>query len=431
MRILYIHQFFATRDSSLGLIRSYEFSRRWVEQGHQVTIITSSSRLPEEFAAKMMVDGEIDGIRVRSVRVPYSNYMGRARRIWSFVIFMLGASWLGLTAGKHDVVFATSTPLTVGIPGYITSVLRSEPMVFEVRDLWPEAAIQMGAIRRHGPLGIIAKGLERFLYRNSHDVIALSPGMAAGVVEQGIDKEHVHMVPNSSDLDLFAPGRKDAALSKKFGLTRKFVVGYAGAIGPSNDVENNVPQAARLLVERGRKDIVFLIAGDGKSLPALEDAVKDLPNVKLAGVVAKAEVPRYTRTADVLMVLFADKPILTTNSPNKFFDGLASGKPMIVNSDGWTRELVEENDAGLYFPAGDGAALADLIEQLADNPAQRKQMGANAHTLAATRFARDTLAEQVLQVLEAAAANRGIPGPDVLAFTVTEPEPEADPSAQT
>jgi glycosyltransferase involved in cell wall biosynthesis len=402
MRILYIHQFFATRESSLGLIRSYEFSRRWVEQGHEVTVVTSSSRLPEEFSAKRVVVGEIEGIAVRAVRVRYSNHMGRMRRIWSFLVFMVTASWLAATAGRHDVILATSTPLTVGIPGYVASVLRGTPMVFEVRDLWPEAAIQMGAIKRKGLLSVLARGLERFLYRHSHDVIALSPGMAAGVMEQGIPRERVHMVPNSSDLDLFSPGPKDPSLVERFGLAEKFVVGYAGAIGPSNDVENNVPAAARILSEKGRDDIVFLVVGDGKSLSALESAAKDLHNIILAGTTPKAEIPRYTRTADALMVLFADKPILATNSPNKFFDGLASGKPMIVNSDGWTRQLVEDNHAGVYFPARDGVALAEVIERLADNRDELADMGANARTLAETSFARDILAAQVLRVLEEA-----------------------------
>ncbi len=406
MRILYIHQFFATRESSLGLIRSYEFSRRWVEQGHEVTVITSSSRLPEEFSAKALVDGEVDGIRIRSVRVGYSNYMGPARRIWSFLTFMFGATWLAVTAGKHDVVFATSTPLTVGIPGWLAAALRSTPFVFEVRDLWPEAAIQMGVIRRYGPIGVVAKAVERFLYRRAHDVIALSPGMAAGVVGEGIDPDHVHMVPNSSDLDLFSPGRKDSALSKRYRLARKFVVGYAGAIGPSNDVEGNVPAAARILLEHGRDDVVFLIAGDGKSKPVLEDLCADLPNVRIVGSVPKSEVPRFTRTADALMVLFADKPILATNSPNKFFDGLATGKPMIVNSDGWTREIVEDGEAGIYFPAGDGAALAAAVERLADDKALRTRMGANARKLAEKCFARDLLAAAVLEVLENATTAR-------------------------
>jgi glycosyltransferase involved in cell wall biosynthesis len=189
-------------------------------------------------------------------------------------------------------------------------------------------------------------------------------------------------------------------MSERYELDAKFVVGYAGAIGPSNDVEHNVPEAARTLMNRGRDDIVFLIAGDGKSRPALETLTRGLPNVRLIGTLPKAEVPRLTRTADALLVLFADKPILATNSPNKFFDGLATGKPMIVNSDGWTRALVEEHDAGAYFPATDGVALADIIEQLADNPDRRALMGANARALAQAQFSRDLLAAKVLRVLE-------------------------------
>jgi glycosyltransferase involved in cell wall biosynthesis len=400
VRILYVHQFFATRQSSLGLIRSYEFAHRWVDQGHEVTIVTSASRLPQSFSEHLLTDGEIDGIRIRSVRVGYSNYMGPLRRMLSFAIFVVGATWLAVTSGKHDVVLATSTPLTVGIPGYVASRLKRAPFVFEVRDLWPEAAIQMGVIRRNGLVGILGRFVERFLYRSARAVIALSPGMAAGVIDAGTPADRVHVIPNSSDLDLFTPGERDAEMSQRYELDDKFVVGYAGAIGPSNDVEHNVPEAARTLLDRGRHDIVFLIAGDGKSRPALETLTRDLPSVRLIGTLPKAEIPRLTRTADALLVLFADRPILATNSPNKFFDGLATGKPMIVNSDGWTRGLVEKYDAGAYFPATDGAALADVIERLADNPNQRERMGANARALAEAQFSRDLLAAKVLRVLE-------------------------------
>lgn len=406
MRILYIHQFFATRDSSLGLIRSYEFARRWVEQGHEVTVITSASRLPEEYADKLFHEGVIDGVRIRSVRVPYSNYMGKWRRIWAFATFMWGATWLAVTAGEHDVVFATSTPLTVGIPGWIAATARRKPFVFEVRDLWPEAAIQMGAIPRNGIVAGIGKSLERFLYRHARRVVALSPGMAQGVIAEGTPPEHVVVVPNSSDLDLFSPGPKDPEFVARWDIGGKFVVGYAGAVGPSNAVDKNLPAAARVLHEAGRDDIVFVVAGDGKSLPELTRLVADLPNVRLVGSMPKVDIPRVTRTADVLAVLFDDKPILATNSPNKFFDGLATARPMIVNSNGWTKDLVEDNDCGLYFPAGDGAAFAQVVLRLADDPALRKRMGANAHELAKSRFARDLLAQQVLDVLAEAAARR-------------------------
>lgn len=404
MRILYLHQFFATRESSLGLIRSYEFARRWVEQGHEVTVITSSSRLPVEYSETLYGAGEIDGIRVLSVRVAYDNRFGTARRLWSFLTFMFGATRLALRAGKHDVVFATSTPLTVGIPGWIAAAWRRTPFVFEVRDLWPEAAIQMGAISRNGLIGRVAKAAERFLYHRASYVIGLSPGMVDGILAEGKPRDRVRMVPNSSDLDLFSPGPKDAELVERYGLGSRFVVGYAGAIGPSNAVEDNVPEAARLLAEAGRSDIVFLIAGDGKSLPALKQRCEGLDNVIFAGSMPKAEVPRFTRTCDTLMVLFADKPILATNSPNKFFDGLATGRPMLVNSAGWTKDLVEENQCGMYFPAQNGAALAEAVARLADDAELLERFGYNARKLAEERFARDLLAQQVLETLEAAAS---------------------------
>ncbi len=401
MRILYVHQFFATRESSLGLIRSYEFSRRWVAEGHQVTIITSSSRLPEEYGRTLFAEGEIDGIRVRSVRVRYSNHMGYGRRMWSFVLFTFGAAWLAATAGKHDVVFATSTPLTVGIPGWFAAAVRRTPFVFEVRDLWPEAAIQMGALKRTGTIARIAKAVERFLYHRSAAIVGLSPGMVAGVIAEGIAPERVHMIPNCSDLDLFHPGDKDRAFLNEHGVSRdSFVVGYAGAIGPSNAVEDQVPQAARELLRRGRKDIVFVIAGDGKSLPVLEAATSDLSNVRLIGSLPKKDVPVLTRSADVLMTLFADVPILATNSPNKFFDGLASGRPMIVNSDGWTKDLVEDNECGIYIPAGDGIALAEACVHLASNPEIRDRMGLNARRLAEEQFDRGIQAKRLLDVLQ-------------------------------
>lgn len=401
MRILYVHQFFATRESSLGLIRSYEFARRWVAEGHEVTIVTSSSRLPEEYDRRLFAEGNIDGIRVRTVRVRYSNRMGYGRRIWSFVLFTLGAAWLAATAGKHDVVFATSTPLTVGIPGWFAAAVRRTPFVFEVRDLWPEAAIQMGALKRTGVLARVAKQLERFLYHRSAAVIGLSPGMVTGVIAEGIDPRRVYMIPNCSDLDLFHPGEKDRAFLERHGVPEgAFVVGYAGAIGPSNAVEDQVPAAARELARRGRDDIAFVIAGDGKSLPVLEAAVAGLSNVRLIGPLPKKDVPVLTRSADVLMTLFADVPILATNSPNKFFDGLASGRPMIVNSPGWTKDLVEECDCGVYVPAGDGVALADACMRLAADPDTLVRMGRNARQLAEERFDRGIQAQRLLEVLE-------------------------------
>jgi glycosyltransferase involved in cell wall biosynthesis len=407
VRILYIHQFFATRDSDLGLIRSYEFARRWVAQGHDVTVITSSSRLPERFSERAFARGDIEGIDIRSVRVAYANRMSYPRRILSFVTFTVAATWIALSLPRPDVIFATSTPLTVGIPGLLAARLRRVPLVFEVRDLWPEAAIQMGALRRGALTARAAKSLERAIYRSSAAVIALSPGMAEGIVSEGVPTEHVHVVPNCCDLDMFGPGDKDAELVERYGLAGRVVVAYTGAVGPSNALEDQLPEAARELSRRGVDEVRFLVVGGGRSIPALSDAVEDLPNVILAGTLPKVEIPRVTRTADVLLVLFADVPILSTNSPNKLFDALASGRPVIVNSPGWTKALVENAACGLYVPPGSGPGLADAIERLVRDPALRADMGRRARELAESRFARDELSARVLDVLESAAGVGG------------------------
>jgi len=405
VRILYIHQFFATRESHLGLIRSYEFARRLVRDGHEVVVVTSDSRLPDGFSNGLFTHGEISGIEIRCVQVRYSNYMGNLRRGWSFLLFLVGATFSALRGPTPDVVFATSTPLTVAVPGLIASYLRRRPFVFEVRDLWPEAAIQMGAFKRNGIISRLAKHLERAAYRRATAIIVLSPGMATGVIDEGVDSNIVHQVPNCSDIDLFMPGERDDTTIERFNLSGKFTVAYTGAIGPSNAIESSVPEAARLLQERGRNDIVFLIVGEGKSLPLLRDAKERdaLDSMILAGPMPKDEIPKITRTADALMTLFADVPILATNSPNKFFDGLASGRPMIVNSPGWTKTLVEEYDAGVFVPPGDGQALADVVESLADNPNRTASMGANARRLAEEMFSRDIQYNRFARILDEAA----------------------------
>jgi len=403
VRILYIYQFFATPESSLGLTRSYEFARALVDAGHEVVMLTSASNLPEEYRSRFVSRGEIDGIEVRAVRVGYSNYMGHLRRILSFAAFMLSSVWVALRVRRPDVVFASSTPITVALPGLAVARLKRVPFVFEVQDLWPEAAIQMGAITRNGPIATVAKWLERAAYRRAVAVVPVSPGMAEGVVAEGTPAAKIQMIPNFSDLDLFHPGPRDAAIVKRHGLKGKFVVGYTGAIGPSNAVHEQVPEAARTLKARGRDDIVFAIAGDGKSLPELRELTEGLDNVLILGRIPKVEVPALTRTADALLALFGDKPILATNSPNKFFDALASGKPVIVNQPGWTRELVEESGAGVYVPVGDGVALADAIEALADDRKRTKAMGLAARALAEERFGRDLQAERFVAVIEEAA----------------------------
>ena len=284
------------------------------------------------------------------------------------------------------MIYATSPPLTMALPAMAAAARWRAPLVFEVRDLWPEAPIQMGALR-NPLLRRSARLLERLVLRRAARVIALSPGIERGVVAAGAPAERVALVPNAADLDLFrvAPAPE------------RFVVSYFGTMGEANDL-TAVVEAARLL-----DGVEFVLMGDGKHRARLERSAP--ANVTFSGTAAggKAEVAELAARSSACLTVFKDVPVLATNSPNKLFDTFAAGRPAIVNMDGWMRSLVEDNDAGLYVRAGDARDLADKIAWLRDHREDAARMGANARALAEREFDRDLLADRALAVLEEAA----------------------------
>lgn len=403
MHVLYLHQYFGTPSGS-GAARSYEFARRLVEAGHTVTVV----------AARRLNNGledlprqVVDGIEVLSLGgQPYSNRMPARTRILEWIRF----TWRAMRVRpdrRPDVVIATSTPLTIGIPGARQARRFQVPFVFEVRDLWPQAPIEMGALRN--PVLIwIARRLERWIYRRATSIIALSPGMEAGVLEAGVDREKVVTIPNASDPDSFHPQLRDRAILGRWGIESDFVCVHAGTMGPANGLDYLVDAAAELAA-RDEHDIRILILGDGGMRPQLERRVGELglTNVVFGGIVRRVEVGPIVASCDVAITSFADVPILATNSPNKFFDALASGVPVIVNSRGWTRDIVHDNDAGCYVDVRRPQELADALVRLRDSDDTRARQGANARELATSAFARDLLAAHFREVLENAVA--GIP----------------------
>ena len=381
MRILYLHQFFVTR-AGVGGTRSYEFARRFVARGHAVRIVTAQGGAPAVES--------VDGIEVRGVRGGYSDYVSATalpypRRMLAFVRFGLAATAAALRGPRPDVVYATSPPLTVALPALAAAARWRAPLVWEVRDLWPEAPIQMGALR-NPLLRRLARAVERFVYRRAARLVALSPGIRDGMIAAGAPAERIEVVPNAADLDLFLPSP----------APERFTVSYFGTMGEANDLSAAI-EAARLLPA-----VEFVLMGEGKRRAELERAAP--PNVSFAGPAAdKEEVARLAARSSACLTLFKDVPVLATNSPNNLFDTFAAGRPAEVNMDGWMRELVEGNDAGLYVRAGDAGDLADKLAWLRDHPEEAARMGRNARALAEREFGRDELAAQVLGLLEEAA----------------------------
>jgi glycosyltransferase involved in cell wall biosynthesis len=398
VRILYLHQFFLTREGAGGT-RSYEFARQLVAAGHEVVMVTAGSGpTPGERAVegiRVIEVGGADGDYVQATSVPYP------RRIASFLRFAVGATATVLRAAPApDVVFATSPPLTMALPAVAASRRHGAPLVFEVRDLWPEAPIQMGALRN--PLARrLARSLERSAYRASCHVVALSPGIREGVISTGVAADRVTLIPNASDLELFSPRVDPGDLRSRLGLGDRFVSSYFGTMGEANDL-SQVIEAAAMLQQRGEDSVAFVLQGDGKRRAALEEEVlrRGLRNVRLLPASGKDSVARLAAASDACMIIFKDVPILATNSPNKLFDTFAAGRPAIVNTPGWQRELVERHQAGVFARPGDPAHLAEQVLFLRDHPELAASYGHNARRLAETEFDRRMLAERLHGVLE-------------------------------
>ena len=396
MRITYIHQYFKTPEMSGGT-RSYEFARRLVERGHEVHMITGD---PDGERVRITEEA---GIVVHWLPVPYSNAMSYRRRIGAFVSFVCRSV---VEAGRlpHDLVLATSTPLTVAIPGVYAALRRRVPMVLEVRDVWPELPIALGVLR--SPLSRWAAGrLEAWAYHRAAHVIALSPGMAASI-RRRFPGTAVTVVPNSCDRALFAGAdRAGAALRAETPwLADRPLVLYAGALGPANGVDYLVRVAACLA--ETAPDVRIAILGEGRMRDSIRALAEELGvlnrNLFLLGPVSKAEVVAFFGACDLATSLFVDVPELGSNSPNKVFDAFAARRPVAVNHGGWIAELIAATGAGLVMPPDDPAGAATAVAAfLRDQPAcDAARLAASA--LARDRFDRDLLFRDFEEVLTGA-----------------------------
>lgn len=400
LRVIYLHQYFTT-PSKAGGTRSYEMAKRMQAAGHQVEMVTTvrGSTDSKDWFTTME-----SGFRVHWFPVPYSNRMGFFRRIWAFLQFAYYGYQKAVEL-KGDVVFATSTPLTIAIPGVFASRKLKIPMVFEVRDLWPELPVAIGALR--SPFLIaLASRLEKWAYMNSAHVIALSPGMKAGVVRAGYPHSKVTVIPNSCDIDLFsaqdsAAGEKAAQLMPWLG-DRQLVV-YTGTFGAINGTGYLIRIAAEML--HLNPTIQFLLIGDGADYFANLQLAKDLGvdgvNLHIQKSIPKTELVAIIQRATVASSLFIDLPQMWANSANKFFDALAAGRPVMINYRGWQAELLEESGAGIVVPPQDArSAAVQLLDFLQDKIKLEKASSA-ATDLANRKFSRDLLAMDLISVLEA------------------------------
>lgn len=401
LKVIYLHQYFTSPDMAGGT-RSFEMARRMVAAGHEVHMVTSYREEGSNHNGWFMI--EEAGIQVHWYPVPYSNHMAFYQRLKAFFSFAFAARKKALELDA-DIVFATSTPLTIALPAVPAARKKKIPMVFEVRDLWPEMPIAVGALK-NPLLRLAARLLEHWAYHSADAVVALSPGMKEGVLRTGYPADKVAVIPNSSDNFEFGFNGEAGARfrEQRDWLGEKPLIVYTGTFGPTNGVGYMVPLARELL--RLDSDVRILLVGDGAEKAKINEQAEQAgvlgKNLFIEGALPKRKIPALLSAADMASALFIDLPEMRPNSANKFFDALASGTPVMLNYGGWMHDMVKAKGCGITMWRRSAEEVAAELDRRLHDREWLEQAGKSARLLAEEYFDRDVLADQLIRVLQAA-----------------------------
>jgi len=399
VHILLIHQAFAALDEPGGT-RHHELARHLAQRGHRVTIIGSPvSYLTGKTRGKRLqwVERQSDGPQITILRAYTYPALHRSflHRIFSFLSFMVSSFLLGLGVRSVDLIWGTSPPIFQGVTAWLLARLKRVPFLFEVRDLWPAFAVAVGVLRQ--PLLIrLSEWLERFLYKGAKVVLVNSPGYIQHVHQRGAQR--VELVPNGAEIVMFNPQDDGLNFRQQHGLEGRFIAMYAGAHGMSNDLGVVLLAAQQLLHQ---PQIAFVLLGDGKEKPNLIFQAQQLglTNVHFLPPVSKTEIPAALAAANACLAILKPIELYKTTYPNKVFDYLAAGRPVILAIDGVIRQVVEDADAGILVPPGDAAGMANAIRQLWEHPETGQQMGLRARQYVEIHFDRAKLADRLVALM--------------------------------
>ncbi len=395
MKILIFYQYFSTPKGAWGT-RIYEFSKHWVEKGHQVTVVTSVYSKSDIEAKKFIETQNIDGIKVKVLNIKIDNKQPKIKRIFTFLLYSIISSWYAITL-KSDIVIASSGPITVGLPGLISKYIGRKKFVYEVRDLWPEVAIELGVIKNK-LIKKIAYFFEKLLYKNASLVVGLSKGMKDYIIEN-FNHKNVISITNSANLKLFST-TKDFIENTKINENDFYGI-YTGNIGEVNNSMWLV-NTARILKKRKREDIKILLIGDGQQKEAICNIIEEerLTNLIHFDLMPKYKLVAFIQHAKVSFVPLKATPVLDTSSPNKLFESIAAATPVIQTTNGWIKEYLQENKIGFTLDANSPSSLADLLVNLSEKENNLKEMRERAMECAKRDFDQKKLADKYLLALQ-------------------------------
>lgn len=401
MKVLYFAEHFSTPKTG-GALRVYQMSKRLMSHGHQVTVVCGGdkNKLGLTESKNNIYRGSVDGIDVIQIALAYSNDFSIAKRAVTFMKFALKATRIALRE-DYDLIFTTSTPLTDGIPGIMAKWFRRKKFVFEVRDLWPELPKALGMKNPFMLFGMSV--LEKRSYHAADACIGLSPGICEGIRRRSQKGKPITMIPNGCDLDIFSPNMSEIKEDVIPGVNNNDVVAvFTGSHGIANGLDS-VLDAANVLKKRSINNIKIVLVGEGKKKKELINRAESegLDNIIFLNTVSKGELTKIMNRADIGLMILANIPAFYYGtSPNKFFDYIASGLPVVNNYPGWLADMINENKCGIAVEPENPIAFADALVELANNPQKRKEYGSNGRALAEREFARDLLGTKFVNFLE-------------------------------
>lgn len=401
MRILFVSQYFVP-EMGAPAVRTFDHCRRWVEAGHDVQVLTAFPNHPNGeiypgYTNKLWQRETIDGVDVLRVLTYLTPGAGIVRRSIQYVLFFLAAIIGSFGTRRADVVIGTSPQFLVAVAAWAIAFIRRVPFVFEIRDLWPDSILAVGAIENPLIIGVL-RTIERFLFNRATHIVVVTESFRERLQEIGVPPEKISVVFNSADVDIFYPRKPCPWLRKRYDVENSFVVSYIGTHGMAHCLEHLLETAWKL---RDDERYHFFFVGEGaekRRLKQLRSHMR-LRNVTFIDREPRERMPCWLATTDLHVVHLKDNPLFRTVIPSKIFESLAMAKPMVLCVDGEARRLVEGLGAGVFSPPGDSDTLVDTIRRLAAAPEELAAMGHRGRQAALDYYNRDNLAGQYLDVL--------------------------------
>lgn len=401
MKILYLSQYFPP-EMGAPSARVSELSRYWAESGAEVTVVTAfpnhpTGRIFPGYEGRRFQRESIDGYTVLRSWIYVAANKGFFKRIVCFLSFMVSSTWTAVfRAGPCDVVIATSPQIFCGLAGWLVSRIKRRPFVLEIRDLWPDSAIQLGVLKN--PLLVtFSRALEKFLYRRADLIVPVSESIRTAIESHGIPPDRFESIPNGIDFDLFVPGPKDNVQRQSLDIGDRFLTSYIGTHGLAHGLERIVEAARRLDPTRFH----FVFIGEGARKHAVIDRARELGVVHATFLPyqEKADIPKWLAASDLSIVSLENIPVFETVLPSKMFEIMACERPILLLGKGECAQLISESEAGVVVEDGDPDRVAAEIERLAMNPEERVHRGRTGREYVFKHYHRRRLADRYLSRL--------------------------------